>query len=77
MREHDLETSRSRRFIRIPLAEKPVEPLKAEPKYNSTRPRYGILEMGTSPRRRVAVVLDEAEGKNRGECTSIGITTRT
>lgn len=49
------------RFVR--LFDTPQETLRAEPKYQSTRPQYGALTLGNGADRSVAVVIDAEEDR--------------
>ena len=48
---------------RISLSEKPPFALKAEPKYKSDKPLYGVIQLGTGPENRIVLVLDEVKGE--------------
>jgi len=50
----------------LSLSDKPLKNLKAEPKYQSTKPLYGKLELGIGTDNKVAVVVDEVEGEKSG-----------
>ena len=51
------------RPMRIMLADKAPEDLKAQPKYRSKKPLYGSIALGELPGKPIAVVLDEPEGE--------------
>jgi S1-C subfamily serine protease/thiol-disulfide isomerase/thioredoxin len=63
---HDRATVEYYRPVQIKLSEEPPLKPKAEPRYESQKPLYGVLQLGDGPDNRFLIALDEtADGRSK------------